>query len=148
MQMGPWTMILVDTNFLVDFILPPYDSGAAVRHDRATTLLIGIEDGRLPAIMPEVVFHECFHVLVTRLKVIDVSTFYQIFRSILQYPGWRNSQEDLGNFVRALEIVVELPKLELSDAIIVARAEFHNAELATSDKRMAAFYSGPIWAES
>ena len=146
--MGRSSMILIDTNYLIDFILPPYDTEAESRHTKAKALLSGIEDGRYRAIMPEVVLHECFYVLVTRLEVIDVATFSELFQSILQYRGWRLGDEETTVYLRALDIVVATPRLELSDALIAARAEYHGAELATFDKRLASAYGGKTWSES
>lgn len=138
-------MILIDTNYLIDFILPPFDANAEARNQKATALMLDIEAGRVGAIIPEVVFHECFHVLVTRLNAIDVATFVDVFQSILQFHGWEFTREELEVYHRALAIVNAYPKLEFSDAVIAARAEAHNAELATFDKRLAKAYGGPIW---
>lgn len=138
-------MILIDTNYLVDFILPPFDAEGESHSQKAKMLLSGIEAGHYRAIIPEVVFHECFYVLVTRLKVIDVPTFFELFQSILQYRGWHLPEEDLAIYLRALSIVLAEPKLELSDALIAARAEAYGAELATFDSQLAKVYSGNIW---
>lgn len=138
-------MILIDTNYLVDFILPPYDAAAESRHSEAKALLSGIESGTYSAILTEVVLHECFYVLVTRLKSIDVPTFSELFQSILQYRGWQIGRDQLTVYLRALEIIQTHPKFELSDSIIAARAEAHDAELATFDTRLAQAYTGRLW---
>lgn len=140
-------MILIDTNYLVDFILPPFDVTAESRNQKATVLMLGIEDGRYRAIIPEVVLHECFYVLVAKLQSIDVPTFFDLFQSILQYRGWQLTTEDLDVYLRALAILLAHPKLEFSDAVIAARAEAYGAELATFDKRLAKAYGGPIWTD-
>lgn len=141
-------MILIDTNYLVDFILPPFDEIAEARHAKARSLLSGIESGTYEAIAPEVVIHECFYVLVMKLQVIDVPTFVEIFQSILQYRGWHIRSMDVDIYLRALELLRSDLKLEFSDSVIAARAEAHGAELATFDKRLAQAYGGPIWADS
>lgn len=146
--MGRLSMILIDTNYLIDFILPPFDEIVEQRHIKAKALLAGIESGAHRAIVPEVVLHECFHVLVTRLKVLEVRTFVELFRSILQYRGWRMQDLDVAVYLRALEILRYAPKIELSDSIIAARAEAHGAALATFDRRLAKAYGGPIWGEN
>lgn len=138
-------MILIDTNYLIDFILPPFDASAKSRNHKATALMLGIEDGRYQAIIPEVVLHECFYVLVTKVRAIDVPTFIELFQSILQYRGWQLGADQLAIYLRALNILQAHPKLEFSDSIITARAEAYGAELATFDKRMAKAYAGPIW---
>lgn len=140
-------MILIDTNYLVDFILPPYDAAAESRHSEAKALLSGIESGTYRTILTEVVLHECFYVLVTRLKAIDVPTFFELFQSILQYRGWQIDADHLAVYLRALDILQAHPRLEFSDSIIAARAEAHGAELATFDKRLAKAYGGPIWTQ-
>ena len=141
-------MILIDTNYLIDFILPPYDEIAEKRHAKAKSLISGIESGTFQAITPEVVLHECFYVLVMKLQVIDAATFVEIFQSLLQYRGWHMPPDDLAVYRRALEILKIVPRIEYSDAVIAARAEAHEAELATFDRRLAEAYGGPIWAES
>lgn len=141
-------MILVDTNYLIDFILPPIDAAAESRQAAAKSLISGIEQGIYEAFIPEVVLHECFNVLVNRLQSLDANTFVMLFDSILQYAGWRNSPDDISIYRRALEYVQAGPKLEFSDAVIAARAEALGAELATFDKRFAAAFDGPIWAKS
>lgn len=141
-------MILIDTNYLIDFILPPFGAEAETRHKKAKRLLTGIEDGRYQVILPEVVLHECFYVLVTRLKAIDIPTFSEVFQSILQYPGWFTTEEQRGVYLRALDLVVSNTKLELSDALIAARAEYHKADLATFDRRLATAYGGKTWGDS
>lgn len=138
-------MILIDTNFLVEFILPPFDAAAKARQHKATRLFIAIEQGISQAIVPEVVLHECFYVLVQRLKVIDEPTFIEIFRSIFQYPGWRMDSLEMAIFLRALDYLESHPKLEFSDAVIAARADVHDAELATFDQRLAKAFGGTIW---
>lgn len=138
-------MILIDTSVMVEFILPPYDAAAETRQRAAIELFESIERGDTQAIVPEVVLHECFYVLVKRLKTIDEATFIEIFRSILQFSGWNLDALEKEVYFGALKILQTHPKLEFSDAVIAARAEVHDAELATFDQRLAKAFDGTIW---
>lgn len=141
-------MTFLDTNVLVDFLFVPEDQSSSPRFKKVLTLFDAISSGSTQALLSEVVLHESFYVLVIRGKYIEPRMFCEILREMLTWPGWAMDPAEMAIVSRAFEYLIETPKLELSDAIIAARAEAHGAELATFDKRLAQAYGGPIWADS
>lgn len=141
------TMIVIDTNVVLASVRKPVNSHDRRHHELATLLLGQIASGSQGAILPEIVMHECFYVLVMRDGDVSVNSFCGLFRRMLAWPGWAMGKSEIGIYIRALDIVDNHPKLEFSDAVIAARAEAHDAELATFDRRLAKAYGGPIWAD-
>lgn len=141
-------MIVIDTNIILASIRQPVTSADEGHHTQATQLLSQVAAGTVQALVPEVVLHECFYVLVMRDRQLSVEDFSSLFRRFLDWPGWAMRPEELDVFMRALDIVEAHPKLEFSDAVIAARAEVHDAELATFDQRLAKAFDGKIWTAS
>lgn len=141
-------MIVIDTNVILASIRQPATPADKRQHGKATDLLGQIAKGTDQALIPEIVLHECFYVLTMRDGDLSVDAFCNLFRGVLEWPGWTMPQFETSIFQQALEILMEYPKLEFSDAVIAARAEAHGAELATFDTRLAKAYGGTIWAES
>jgi predicted nucleic acid-binding protein len=141
-------MILIDTNVVLASIRQPVTPQDAKHHDRATALLGQISTGDTQAIISEIVLHECFYVLVMRDKSISTNEFCSLFRRLLAWDGWAMPEAELNILSSAFDILEAYPKLEFSDAVIASRAEYHGAELATFDKRLASAYGGKTWSES
>lgn len=138
-------MIVIDTSVLAELFIVPESSVDQARRDRAQSLFRKIESNITEAILSEVAIHECYYVVVMRKKLYSADAFAALFHSLLHFPGWRMSDSELLIYVRAFDIVSAHPRLEFSDAVIAARAEAHNAELATFDQHLAAIYDGPVW---
>lgn len=138
-------MIVIDTSVLAEIFISPETGLDHTRREKARTLFQAIENNTADAILSEVAIHECYYVVVMRKKLYTAEKFAMLCRSLLHFPGWRMSDIDISTYIRALEIVSAQPKLEFSDAVIAARAEAYDAELATFDTRLAKAYSGRIW---
>lgn len=138
-------MILVDSNILIDLFVQPSDHHGKTRLAVIYPLMRKIEAGEVEAYVPEVVLHECFYVLVLRLRIIEPVEYCRAFASILRFPGWMMSSQELSVYMRAIDILENRPSLRFSDAVIAARAEAYGAELATFDQRLLAIYDGPRW---
>lgn len=138
-------MIVIDTNIILASIRQPVTVADQDHHSRATQLLGQIAAGTTQALVPEIVLHECFYVLVMRDGQLSVDDFCSLFRRFLDWPGWAMGTLEMDIFMHALDIVQAHPKLEFSDAVIAARAEVHDAELATFDQRLAKAFDGTIW---
>lgn len=141
-------MILIDTNYFVDIFIEPKNGAMEERRNQVLSLFTMIEKGEVQALVSEIVIHECFYVLTVRLGLYSPVELVKAFRSILSYPGWSITTEEIMILARGLDILESNPKLEFSDAVIAARAEAHSADLATFDRRLAKAYGGPIWADS
>lgn len=141
-------MIVIDSNILIDLFVIPKDERDVIRLETIWNLIHQVETGDIEAIVPEVALHECFYVLVMRLKIISAEQFCIAFSSILDFPGWRMLNQDQTVYFRALDILELHPRIEFSDAVIAARAEAYGAELATFDKRLLSVYDGPVWQPS
>lgn len=140
-------MILIDTNVILASIRQPVTDADIQHHERATSLLRDVSLGTVSALIGEIVLHECYYVLVMRDKEIGPEAFCSLFNRMLDWPGWAHSDAEMTIFKSALDFLSDHPKLEFSDAVIAARAEYHDAELATFDRRLAEAYGGQIWAE-
>lgn len=141
-------MIVIDTNVILASLREPVTSHDERHHRGSTDLLGHIAANSQRAIVPEIVLHECFCVLVMRDRDVSVDAFCSLIRRMLMWPGWAMRKEETAIFVRAVDILQANPKLEFSDAVIAARAEAHGAELATFDRRLAEAFGGPIWMDS
>lgn len=141
-------MIFLDTNVVVDYLHSQSSLSDTPRMEAVYGLFADIEAGREKALVSEVVLHECFYVLVMRLKVATVPSFCAAFRDILSWSGWAINVSEMSIFRSALDILEAHPKLEFSDAAIAARAWAHDAKLATFDSRLADAYGGTRWADS
>lgn len=141
-------LISIDTNVLIAFLVPPSTDLDVAQQTKANAVLEAVSNGTTRAIVSEIVLHESYYVLVMRGEMLSVNEFCEIFRDILSWPGWAIDERELGIYFRGLELVEAHPKLEFSDAVIAARAEHHEAQLATFDRRLAKAYGGTIWAES
>lgn len=143
------TKILVDANVLITYITPPPTDLEARKQIRVRDLFHRIYRGEAEAILPEVVLHETFYTMLgprfpdTELPIL-CSTIY----GLLEWPGWAMDKDELSIYHRAIDILEEHPRLEFSDAVIAARAEAHDAVLATFDKGLADAYGGPRWSDS
>ena len=58
----------------------------------------------------------------------------EILRDFMALSGLWLPDPDRGFFVRALDLWEEHPKLEFSDAVIAARCEQHDLDLASFDR--------------
>ncbi len=141
-------MIFLDTNILVDFLLPPIDEAGRIRIGTILNLCEQIQSGHEKALLSEIVLHESFYVLVLRSKAFGVTDFCETFRDILSWRGWIMDDREMRILRNGLDILEQYPRLELSDAMIAARAEAYDAHLATSDLRLAKAYSGSLWSGS
>lgn len=138
-------MLAIDTNVFVASFNTPVTDQEARQHMSASGVLSDISTGNIPAVVTEVVLHECYYVMVMRDKKLDNQTFCDLFRRVLVWPGWAMPSSELDVFNRALDYLQIEPRLEFSDAVIAARAEAYGAELATFDKDLLAVYDGPTW---
>lgn len=141
-------MILIDTNVMLASLRQPITSHDVRHHQQSVALLGDVASNEEQALLPEIVLHECFYVLVMRDQDVSVEAFCGLFRRMLMWSGWAMSKEETQIYIRAFDILNDNPKLEFSDAVIAARAEAHDAELATFDRRFAEAYGGSIWADS
>lgn len=138
-------MIAIDTNVFVASFNTPVTDRDVRQHTTANKVLSDISTGSISGVVTEVVLHECYYVMVMRDKTLDNESFCDLFRRVLAWPGWAMPTGELHIFNRALDYLQIEPRLEFSDAVIAARAEAYDAELATFDKGLLAVYDGPIW---
>lgn len=138
-------MILIDTNVVLASIRQPVTPQDVPQHEMATSLFDKISTGETTALISEIVLHECFYVLVMRDKSIATEEFCSLFRRLLTWAGWSLGDQEMNILRSALDILQDFPKLEFSDSVIAARAEFHDAELATFDSRLAKAFTGNMW---
>lgn len=138
--------VVVDANVIITFLLPPTSDQERSKLERVKQLFNRIYNGNIEAYLPEIVLHETFYTLLgRRFPDTHLPTLCGTIAAILDWPGWALDESERAIILRAMDILQIDPKLEYSDAAIAARAEFHNAELATFDSRLAKAYGGNIW---
>lgn len=140
---------MVDTNILITFFTSAPTELEEMKSKRVLSLFREIEAGTVRGLLPEVVLHEFFYVLLgSRYSHIELSTLCERVGGLLSWPGWQFASGEFDIYMRALDILQADPKLEFSDSVIAARAEAHGAALASFDRRLAKAYGGPLWADS
>jgi predicted nucleic acid-binding protein len=128
-------VILVDTNVLLRYLTPPTDAAMQIQHDQARGLMESIERGEVLATTLEVVLHEtCYLLNSPRVYGQPVGKVAPAIRAVLQFSGWRFPAGYLSLYERALDLWELHPKLEFSDAVIAARCERGDLELASFDR--------------
>lgn len=128
-------MIFLDTNIVLRSVTAPQTVKDRERHEVALNLLERIGTDKVMAAVSEVVLHEIAINLVSpRQYGLPVTNAIEILRDFMALPGLRIPEPDRGYFVRALDLWEEHPKLEFSDAVIAARCEHHDLELASFDR--------------
>lgn len=137
--------VVIDTNVVVEFLHAQMSTPTNDQQVRAITLFRNLEVGAIEGILPEVVLHECYLVLVLRNNKLTTPEFFKVFDEMLSWPCWLMDSQEISIYGRALEYLSHSPKLEFSDAVIAARAETYGAELATFDQGLLAVYDGPVW---
>lgn len=140
--------MVIDTNVLITFFAPAPSEIDDGKFESVVRLFEQIETNTVRAIIPEVVLHETFYTLLGhRFPETHLVNLSEGITRLLAWPGWVFQNGDLDIFLRAIEILKSDPKLEFSDSVIAARAEAHDAELATFDRRLAKVYTGAVWEE-
>lgn len=133
-------MILVDTNVLLRYLTPPTDAAMQIHHGQARGLMEAIERGEILATTLEVVLHEtCYLLNSPRVYGQPVGKVAPAIRAVLQFSGWRFPPGYLSLYERALDLWEAHPKLDFSDAVIAARCERGNLELASFDRHFEQF---------
>lgn len=141
--------VVVDSSVLITFLIAPTGELETRKHHQVIDLFRRIESVELTGLLPEVVLHETFYTLLgRRFPDTQLSVLCDVIARILHWHGWLLTDLERSIYLRALDILQQQPKLEFSDAVIAARAETHEATLATFDKRLAAAFAGPIWDEA
>lgn len=139
-------MILVDSSVLLCLITIPTTPEDVEMKRRAKALFSAIETGTTRAAIAEIVLHEfCYVSGSKRLNRLGAQEQCDFLRSLLEWPGWVFPPGEKSIFHSAIDILESYPRLEFSDAVIAARAEALNADLATFDARLARAYSGTVW---
>lgn len=131
-------MIFLDANVFLRYLAPSSSPATAVMKDIARELFASVRRGEQEATTSEVVIHEVCYVLQSsnhyRMGTVTVIDILQplIAMSGMIFPG-----TDKRIYLRALELLLDYPKLEFSDAVIAARAESQGVPLATFDEYLA-----------
>jgi predicted nucleic acid-binding protein len=128
-------MIFVDANVFLRALTQPSTARDEEWRRQATVLFQGIVAGNILATTSEVVLHEVSFSLTSqkqyRMPAVDA---IRLLRSIISMPGmtFPGLEEDI--YRRALDLWELHPKLEFSDAVIAARCERGDLELASFDR--------------
>ena len=131
-------MIFLDSNVFLRYLAPPSSPETVVMKDIARELFASDRSGEQTATTSEVVIHEVCYVLQSRSHYhMTTATVVDYLEPILAMPGMLFPGSDRSIYLRALERLLEYPKLEFSDAVIAARAESQGVPLATFDEYLA-----------
>jgi predicted nucleic acid-binding protein len=139
-------MIYLDTNIFLRFFVKPTDPEGQRRSKIAETLIRRVANNEVNATITEVVLHELAYTLGSRKQYGKSPEFvHSRLKFIVELPGLRLSRDDRYCYGRALELLEQLPKIEFSDAILAARTEYRDSELATFDRHFDAIDSVRKW---
>lgn len=139
-------MIFLDANVFLRAIAPAPDESTRRRQVLARALFKRVEAGELDVTTSEVVLHEtCFTLSSPRQYGAAPSAFVPDLAYLLSLAGMRFPRGDQAVYRRALELYLERPKLEFSDAVIAARCEAAGHDLATFDRHFDAIPTVQRW---
>jgi predicted nucleic acid-binding protein len=142
-------MIFLDANVFLRYLAPSSSPATAVMKDIARELFASVRRGEQEATTSEVVIHEVCYVLQSsshyRMKTATVVEYLQ---PLIAMPGMSFPGTDKRIYLRALELLLDYPKLEFSDAVIAARAEWQGVPLATFDSYLASMPFVTPWVPS
>jgi predicted nucleic acid-binding protein len=128
-------MIFVDANVFLRALTEPSTVKDEEWRRQATDLFQGVVEGSTLATTSEVVLHEVSFSLTSRkqygMSAVDV---IRILRSMISMPGMTFPGMEADVYRRALDLWEAHPKLEFSDAVIAARCERGDLELASFDR--------------
>ncbi|MDQ3541690.1 MAG: type II toxin-antitoxin system VapC family toxin [Chloroflexota bacterium] len=142
-------MIFLDVNVFLRYLAPSSSPATIVMKEVAQGLFASVRRGELEATTSEVVIHEVCYVLQSashyRMETASVVEYLQplIAMSGMIFPG-----ADKRIYLRALDLLLNHPKLEFSDAVIAARAEWQGVPLATFDEYLAGMPFVTRWVPS
>lgn len=128
-------MIFVDANIFLRYLTYPDTDRLKELNRISVNFLDRVQHGDIQATTSEVVLHEVCFVLMSPQhyanRAVDV---IQAMREILLWPGWVFPADDHAVYLRALDLWERHPRLEFSDAVIAARYERGDYELASFDR--------------
>lgn len=131
-------MIFLDANVFLRYLAPSSSPATVVMKDIAGELFASVRRGEEEATTSEVVIHEVCHILQSSNHYRMVTaTVVDVLQSLIAMPGLIFPGTDKRVYLRALEILLNYPKLEFSDAVIAARAEWQGVPLAKFDEYLA-----------
>lgn len=139
-------MIFLDANVFLRAIAPAPDEPTRQRQLMARALFKRVEAAELDVTTSEVALHEtCFILSSPRQYAAAPSAFVPDLAYLLTLAGMRFPRGDQAIFLRALDLYLERPTLEFSDAVIAARFERAGHDLATFDRHFDAIPTVARW---
>lgn len=139
-------MIVLDANVFLRAIAPAPDEPTRQRQLMARALFKRVEAAELDVTTSEVALHEtCFILSSPRQYAAAPSAFVPDLAYLLTLAGMRFPRGDQAIFLRALDLYLERPTLEFSDAVIAARCERAGHDLATFDRHFDAIPTVARW---
>lgn len=142
-------MIFLDANIFLRHLTQAASPATERMQAIAAALFEAIERGEAEATTTEVVLHEVTYLLTSKKHYAltwDQAAAYVM--PLLRLPGLKFARGEKRIFLRALEIAAAHPKLEFADAVIAARCEGTEMQLATFDERLAALPGITRWPSS
>jgi predicted nucleic acid-binding protein len=128
-------VIFLDTNIILRAVTTPRTPQDQRRQQQALDLLERVGKDEVSATASEVVLHEIATNLISpRQYGLSAGSAIEILRDFLALAGLYFPGDDEVVYVRALDLWEAHPKLEFSDAVIAARCERNDLELASFDR--------------
>lgn len=138
------TVVFVDSNVFLRFFAPSEEARLVRQQQIAYSLFMSIRDGTTKATTSDIVLHEVSYVMLRQYESTH-EDILQYWRTLLGYPGWVFANDDGDVYLTALDLYELRPSLQLSDALIAARAQLAGATLATFDKKLANAMPAIVW---
>ena len=139
-------MIFLDANIFLRQLTSSSDEATVPLEKLALDLFERVELNDLDVTTSEVVIHEvCFILSSPRQYGLEPADFISDLAYLLSLAGMRFPRGDQATYLRALDLYLERPKLEFSDAVIAARSEAAGHDLATFDRHFDAIPTLTRW---
>lgn len=139
-------MIFLDTNVFLRFLVHSSEPENQLRSSISKSLIHRIARNELEATTTEVVLHEVAYILGSKQQYgLPSETVLSSLKFIVELPGIRLHRDDRYCFGRAFELLEQFPEIEFSDAVVAARSEYRDSELATFDRHFDAIVSVKKW---
>lgn len=127
-------MIFLDANYFLRWLVAPDTTDDAVRKSIAIALFVRLERGEAEAITSEAILAEVAFVLTSKRQYgIEVEIAAASLATAVRLPGLRFAPGKRRQYLRALQLWTERPRLGFVDALTAAMVENSDHLLATFD---------------
>ena len=139
-------MIYIDSNVLLRYFTAAREPHIALLKRQASVLFESVENGELEITFSEVLLHEVASVLTSKkLYGVSRSDAADYLRTVVSLSNVRLPRGEQRLFLRAIELFSMHSNVSMADALMVARAERQQIQLATFDRALDSLPYAESW---